>query len=778
MIEIMEELQEETSFKMKAKTNKNILFLVLVFGLVVVFGSNASADASYEIDIDWESNLPGYSQRWYECVFTICDMVKHPYVLESSTNTRFDHTELDVDWTIFSKRHSIYVYKQGYVPKNVVLTTWGDYESTFELEWTKKQNAQADILSLNIIGDELKVGEELSVDAIVESAFSISERAEGTSDFIPRDLIEDYYTATTLVEFYIYNLEDEVVASESVILDIPIDQQRTAGYLWTPEQEGDYKIVVLTEVIDDQTDNSDPIIISRDFSVSIEESEEDNSEPEVEILSPTEGEVIEGEYLIEWSASDADQDASSLDVSIWLEGNEIYSSEDNEGSYLWDTEDVADGTGLGLMIIVTDDQDASASDAVTFTIDNEETDGKPNAVIDSPVDGVQVELGREVTFSGHGDDDGSIESCLWSFNHPNSEDVFEVEGCDINYVFEDEGLWKVEFNVKDNAGQWDESPASIFVVVVEIEEQEHDPYVDITNPRMNEQIEGVYDITWGAGDSDQDDSSLDVLIDYKPASAGGSWWDRLLDWIGIERLDEDDWTILFSSEDNPGEFELDTTEIQNGEYVLRVTVEDDTSRIAQDAVIFWITNDQEPSAPFAIIKANERDEMKVYFDASASYDIDGEIVLYEWDFGDGEISHKKRVEHQYSDDIGYVVRLRVVDNDGFESVAEMIVNPSGEESSEEPKDHEFDITELIPKKEKDGVLLLVKVKNRADNTEKVTLRVDSVNAQKTFSKVFRLGENAGKWVSIFLSGVDENDVLKVEACSKDYCDMRYVFAKV
>ncbi len=55
----------------------------------------------------------------------------------------------------------------------------------------------------------------------------------------------------------------------------------------------------------------------------------------------------------------------------------------------------------------------------------------------------------------------------------------------------------------------------------------------------------------------------------------------------------------------------------------------------------------------------------VYFDGSSSYDRDGDIVLYEWDFGDGSIGHGKKVYHRYCEVGIYNVTLTVIDNTGL-----------------------------------------------------------------------------------------------------------------
>jgi PKD repeat protein len=58
----------------------------------------------------------------------------------------------------------------------------------------------------------------------------------------------------------------------------------------------------------------------------------------------------------------------------------------------------------------------------------------------------------------------------------------------------------------------------------------------------------------------------------------------------------------------------------------------------------------------------------VEFDASASYDSDGLIVSYVWDFGDGTTATGAIISHTYMEDGNYVVTLTIIDNDGMETI--------------------------------------------------------------------------------------------------------------
>ncbi|MCM8765816.1 MAG: PKD domain-containing protein [Candidatus Omnitrophica bacterium] len=69
------------------------------------------------------------------------------------------------------------------------------------------------------------------------------------------------------------------------------------------------------------------------------------------------------------------------------------------------------------------------------------------------------------------------------------------------------------------------------------------------------------------------------------------------------------------------------------------------------------------------------------FDASASYDPDGDSLSYYWDFGDGNKAEGIKVKHTYTQSGTYTVTLTVKDNSGTEcesSLDSFVVNVRGE----------------------------------------------------------------------------------------------------
>ncbi|RLF56887.1 MAG: hypothetical protein DRN27_08855, partial [Thermoplasmata archaeon] len=71
------------------------------------------------------------------------------------------------------------------------------------------------------------------------------------------------------------------------------------------------------------------------------------------------------------------------------------------------------------------------------------------------------------------------------------------------------------------------------------------------------------------------------------------------------------------------------------------------------------------------------DNFSVIFDASSSYDPDGEIVTWMWDFGDNDSGSGIFIEHTYSNEGEYLVTLTVTDNEGSVENYSEIVEISG-----------------------------------------------------------------------------------------------------
>ncbi len=98
----------------------------------------------------------------------------------------------------------------------------------------------------------------------------------------------------------------------------------------------------------------------------------------------------------------------------------------------------------------------------------------------------------------------------------------------------------------------------------------------------------------------------------------------------------------------------------NMTYYVTLNVTDDAGKYDNETIPVSVKN-AAPVADFTY----KADLKNVGFDASSSYDVDGSIVKYAWDFGDGNVSSEMKPVHAFADEYTkYNVTLTVTDNNG------------------------------------------------------------------------------------------------------------------
>ena len=109
---------------------------------------------------------------------------------------------------------------------------------------------------------------------------------------------------------------------------------------------------------------------------------------------------------------------------------------------------------------------------------------------------------------------------------------------------------------------------------------------------------------------------------------------------------------------------VEKTYEEKGEYEVILVVTDSTG--ATDMAVEWVTvNNHIPVARMLIQLPVVSVNYPIRLDASASFDLDGEIVDYLWSFGDGTTDEGKIVSHAFSETGSQVeITLTVVDDDG------------------------------------------------------------------------------------------------------------------
>ncbi|MGB3459259.1 MAG: PKD domain-containing protein [Halobacteriota archaeon] len=107
---------------------------------------------------------------------------------------------------------------------------------------------------------------------------------------------------------------------------------------------------------------------------------------------------------------------------------------------------------------------------------------------------------------------------------------------------------------------------------------------------------------------------------------------------------------------------------ESGQRVVRITVSDNSplSRDTFERRLVEVLSEVENLPPVADPDGPYigTEGVAIAFNGSGSYDQDGDIASYAWDFGDGNTSSEERPTHTYAQNGTYTITLNVTDDDG------------------------------------------------------------------------------------------------------------------
>ncbi|MFC1486237.1 PKD domain-containing protein [Thermoproteota archaeon] len=321
------------------------------------------------------------------------------------------------------------------------------------------------------------------------------------------------------------------------------------------------------------------------------------------------------------------------DRMIAFDSTESYDPDGAIVSYLWDFGDANMATGVtathvfdnyGLYVVtltVTDNNGASDS---AYSTKNFHFINIPPVA--SFIDSAETfNIREEISFdaSNSYDIDGKIVSYLWDFGDGNT-----ATGVIAKHTFAQDGTYVVTLTVTDNNDATDSisaiktvkslSPVALFTQSTKIVSSGESVHFDAS---ASYDLDGtIVSYLWDFGDRN---TTTGVMVDY--------------------------------------EYE------DNGEYTVTLIVIDDNDLSSSVTATQTVMN----TAPVAAFTANAttviQNEM-IHFDASESYDSDGTIVSYLWEFGDGNTATGVTTDHAYNEEGEYIVILTVKDNDGDSSI--------------------------------------------------------------------------------------------------------------
>jgi PKD repeat protein len=161
------------------------------------------------------------------------------------------------------------------------------------------------------------------------------------------------------------------------------------------------------------------------------------------------------------------------------------------------------------------------------------------------------------------------------------------------------------------------------------------PAVTMTNPPEGATVSGTVNVEAGASD-DNGITQVQFFVD------GGRF--------GTDTDGADGWSMPW-----------DTTTVADGSHTVTATATDTIGQTGSDSHTVTVDNVNDP--PVASF-GYDCTGLSCDFDASGSYDPDGTITGYDWDFGDGSTGSGLTYSHTYAAADTYTVILTVVDGGG------------------------------------------------------------------------------------------------------------------
>ncbi|NNE34211.1 MAG: PKD domain-containing protein, partial [Rhodothermales bacterium] len=241
--------------------------------------------------------------------------------------------------------------------------------------------------------------------------------------------------------------------------------------------------------------------------------------------------------------------------------------------------------------------------------------------------GLKIDLNA----SSSSDPDGSISSYSWTFG-----DGTSGNGRTVSHTYASGGTYNVRLTVRDNESATGTSSASITVT-------------DPAEPVNQQPVASFTAAPTGAAEGMEYEFDASNSVDTDGTIGSYSW--------------------TFGDGQTATGATVKHTFASAGSYTVRLTVIDNQSATGTASATINVTapetpSNRLPSASFSASQVSGGDPYTVRFDGSPSFDPDGTIASYSWDFGDESGASGVSASHTYSGAGSYTVTLTVTDNNG------------------------------------------------------------------------------------------------------------------
>ncbi len=359
--------------------------------------------------------------------------------------------------------------------------------------------------------------------------------------------------------------------------------------------------------------------------------------PFVSIEDPVEGQTVSATYSVLVSASD-DNAVSKVELRIDAGAYLDITSNFDSGHYFydWDTT-VYDNGGHTLQARATDDAAQSTeSEIVAVTVDNNQP---PAATFTCSCTALTCDFDA----SGSSDPDGALESYNWSFGDGNTG-----SGATTSHTYAVAGSYTIVLTVTDDDGATDDDVQDITVT-----EPATMHVGDLDGTKASVRNKWTATVTISVHDSSHSLVSGATVIGVWSDGATGT----------SECTTDGSGQCDVSKEGIPKKVSSVVFTVSNVTHATLSYQSADNHDPDGDSDGTAITVPPPVNQPPVATFTYACTDLSCDFDASDSYDPDGSIISYDWDFGDGNTGTGATTSHTYAVAGSYTIVLTVADND-------------------------------------------------------------------------------------------------------------------